>query len=89
MGGVRSDGQLYGMSLTAEPERRSEAEPQEDPQARAEKEPEAPTEKRSGRLSGDLRLDDLLLPGIALLLLSGERENDDLLILLIALLFLL
>ena len=83
MGGVRSDGQLFGMDLQ-----------KEIPEAPAELSSETASTKAEAKesmgagLLQSLKIDDLLLPAIALLLFAGDKKNDDLLILLVALLLL-
>ncbi|MBQ3153681.1 MAG: hypothetical protein IJB88_00475 [Clostridia bacterium] len=91
MGGIRSDGQLYGVrpeELTAETVRRP---PHDEP-------PLPPPEPREKEKKGlldlsflhDLKIEDLLLLAIGFLLLTDNcEENNDLLILLVGLLLLL
>ncbi len=91
MGGIKSDGQLYGMrpeELTAETVRNV---PHDEP-------PSPPPEPREQEKKGllnlsflhDLKLEDLLLLAIGFLLLTDSGEdNNDLLILLVGLLLLL
>ncbi len=93
MGGIRSDGQLYGMrpeELTAETVRRP---PHDEPPP-----PPPPPEPREKEKKGlldlsflhDLKIEDLLLLAIGFLLLTDNcEENNDLLILLVGLLLLL
>ena len=85
MGGVRSDGQLFGMDLQKEipTVAQAPAEPEQPASAPASEKESAET-----GLLQSLKIDDLLLPAIALLLLAGDKKNDDLLILLVALLLL-
>ena len=94
MGGVKSDGQLYGMrpeELTAETVRRAPHEemppPPPPPCSNGEKE-------KKGLLNlsflHDLKTEDLLLLAIGFLLLTDSGDdNNDLLILLVGLLLLL
>lgn len=93
MGGIRSDGQLYGMrqNLTEEPssETFSREPPREEPPP-----PPPPAKGRKGLLDlsflHDLKTEDLLLLAIGFLLLTDNGEdNNDLLILLVGLLLLL
>ena len=91
MGGIRSDGQLYGMrpeELTAETVRRT---PHDEPPP-----PPPETEKREKKglldlsFLHDIKIEDLLLLAIGFLLLTDDcEENNDLLILLVGLLLLL
>ena len=84
MGGVRSDGQLFGMDLQKDvPIPEAPAEPEQPAFA-----PDGEKESAETGLLQSLKIDDLLLPAIALLLLAGDKKNDDLLILLVALLLL-
>ncbi|MBQ9793375.1 MAG: hypothetical protein IKK06_06175 [Clostridia bacterium] len=90
MGGIQSDGQLYGMNRPAPvPER-------EEPAAETfrEQKPCKDEPKRKGLLDlsflHDLKIEDLLLIAIGFLLLTdGDGENNDLLIILVALLLLM
>lgn len=101
MGGIRSDGQLYGMrpeELTAEIQRAEDRHSEtmrEHPREEAPPPPPPPpAPKRKGLLDlsflHDLKIEDLLLLAIGFLLLTDNgEENNDLLIILIALLLLL
>lgn len=90
MGGIKSDGQLYGMNRpTPVPE-------QEEPAAETfrEQPPCKDEPKRKGLLDlsflHNLKIEDLLLIAIGFLLLTdGDGENNDLLIILVALLLLM
>ena len=90
MGGIQSDGQLYGMNRSAPvPER-------EEPAAETfrEQKPCKDEPKRKGLLDlsflHDLKIEDLLLIAIGFLLLTdGDGEHNDLLIILVALLLLM
>ena len=96
MGGIKSDGQLYGIrpeELTAETVRRAPHEemppPPPPPCEHQEKEKE-----KKGLLNlsflHDLKTEDLLLLAIGFLLLTDNGDdNNDLLILLVGLLLLL
>lgn len=93
MGGIRSDGQLYGMrpeELTAETVRKPHDEPSPPPPPP----PEPRAREKKGLLDlsflHDLKIEDLLLLAIGFLLLTDDcEENNDLLILLVGLLLLL
>lgn len=94
MGGIKSDGQLYGMrpeELTAETVHRplhDNAPPPPPPSC----EPHAQEKKGLLNLSflQDIKLEDLLLLAIGFLLLTDcDGDNNDLLILLVGLLLLL
>lgn len=91
MGGIKSDGQLYGMNRPAPQLEREEAPAQETfrPQPSHKEE-----RGRKGLLDlsflHDLKIEDLLLIAIGFLLLTdGDGENNDLLIILVALLLLM
>lgn len=91
MGGIKSDGQLYGMNRPAPMQEREEPPAQETfrEQLPCKEEP-----KRKGLLDlsflHDLKIEDLLLIAIGFLLLTdGDGENNDLLIILVALLLLM
>lgn len=95
MGGIRSDGQLYGMrpeELTAETVRRP---PHEEPSPPPPPPPSPPKEKEKKGLLDlsflhDIKTEDLLLLAIGFLLLTDSGDdNNDLLILLVGLLLLL
>ena len=83
LGGIKSDGQLYGMGPQSVPlgtENRTEV---------PETHREAPEKEVLSPQSAEKPIwDDLLLPAIALLLLSDEHRNDDLLLLLVGMLLL-
>ena len=90
MGGIKSDGQLYGMNHPISvPEREEPAAETFREQTPCRDEP-----KRKGLLDlsflHDLKIEDLLLIAIGFLLLTdGDGENNDLLIILVALLLLM
>ncbi len=93
MGGIKSDGQLYGMQHAAPvPEREPEPPPHEEV---FRSEPPCKEEhKRKGLVDlsflHDIKIEDLLLIAIGFLLLTdGDGENNDLLIILVALLLLM
>ena len=93
MGGIKSDGQLYGMPSTPPMrERESEPPPHEEVFRREPPCKEEPVRKGLLDLSflQDLKLEDLLLIAIGFLLLTdGDGANNDLLIILVALLLLM
>lgn len=93
MGGIRSDGQLFGMDLGANPPGKEEPtgtreEPSSQPTALSGAGEGGLPASLLGNLLGGLKWDDLLIPAIALLLLSGDPKQHDLLILLVGLLLL-
>ena len=95
MGGIKSDGQLYGMNRPApSPERTEEPAREVFREVFPEQPPCKEEPKRKGLLDlsflHDLKIEDLLLISIGFLLLTdGDGENNDLLILLVALLLLM
>ncbi len=99
MGGIKSDGQLYGMNRPApSPERTAEPAHEVFREPFREVFPEQPPCKEEPKRKGlldlsflhDLKIEDLLLIAIGFLLLTdGDGENNDLLILLVALLLLM
>lgn len=93
MGGIKSDGQLYGMQHAAPiPEREPDPPPYQE--VFREQPPCKEESKRKGLLDlsflHDLKIEDLLLIAIGFLLLTdSDGENNDLLILLVGLLLLM
>ncbi len=94
MGGIKSDGQLYGMNRpTPVPEREEPA--QETFRGKFPEPPPCKEERgRKGLLDlsflHDLKIEDLLLIAIGFLILTdSDGENNDLLIILVALLLLM
>lgn len=89
LGGVRSDGQLYGLGLESVPLGGEAPKPEQTETQEKAMSPEKTSASVLSHPENEApKWDDLLLPAIALLLLSGDHKNDDLLVLLIGLLLL-